>query len=74
LTAPLLDDISNDDTSTAWKALAGIPLSWLMTTSGHRLSAVPWKNHGEPLSASTMPCFFIALMTVTVRASSPAVG
>ena len=74
VTAPLFADVCNDETSIATKALAGIVLSWLITVSGHALSAVPWKNQGDPLSARIIPCFFIALMIVMVWAERPAVG
>jgi hypothetical protein len=41
--------------STASKADAGTSFSSSISPSGHRVSAVPWKNHGEPLSARTSP-------------------
>ncbi len=47
--------IISDDASTASKAEAGICLSWFRSPSGQRLSDVPWKNHGVPLSARTRP-------------------
>ena len=72
--APLFAETRSEDTSIAWKALAGMFFSWLMTVSGHALSAVPWKNQGDPLSARIIPCFFIALMIVMVWAERPAVG
>lgn len=41
--------------STATNARAGIDLSSSNRPDGQRVSALPWKNHGEPLSASTRP-------------------
>ena len=41
--------------STASNADAGMVLSWSSSPLGQRLSAVPWKYQGEPLSASTSP-------------------
>ena len=74
LACPLFARHSSDDTSTASNALAGIPLSCADHDVGPaRCRRVPWKYQGEPLSASTRPCFFIALRIMTVRGSSPAV-
>lgn len=32
----------------------------------------PWKYHGDPLSASTSPYFFMAAMTTRARGPKPA--
>ena len=47
--------IISDDVSTASKAEAGICFSWFSRPSGQRLSEVPWKYQGVPLSARTRP-------------------
>jgi hypothetical protein len=45
----------SDDSSTAWKALAGICFNWSTSSSVQRVSAVPWKYQLLPLSARISP-------------------
>lgn len=72
-TAAESGDTISDDSSTASKALAGTAFSWSSSPVGQLLSALPWKNQSEPLSASSRPYVFIAASTVRVSARSPAV-
>jgi hypothetical protein len=51
----LLTDIISDEVSMASNADAGIRFSSSIRPYGQRESAVPWKNHGLPLSARTSP-------------------
>jgi hypothetical protein len=52
---PELAFTMREDSSTAWKALAGICFNWSTSVSVQRVSAVPWKYQLLPLSARISP-------------------
>jgi hypothetical protein len=53
--APLRFETFSDEVSTATNLLAGICFRSSISEIGQCPFCSPWKNHGEPLSASTRP-------------------